>query len=340
MEHPPPDPPLLEVTDLQMHFPIHKGLLRRVVGTVRAVDGVSFSIGTGEILGLVGESGSGKTTVGRAIMRGYQPTGGELAFRRSDGRRIDLATLARADLRGIWREIQMVFQDPFSSLNPRMTLRQIIGEPLRNFGLVDRVSLDDRVAELLRTVGLRPEHMVRYPHAFSGGQRQRIVVARALAVEPQMIICDEPTSALDVSIQAQVLNLLLDLKRELELSYLFISHDLSVIEHLCDRIAVMYAGRLVELRTTDALFAQPRHPYTEALLSAVPQPDPRHRRDRIVLTGDVPDPADLPAGCHFAPRCRYTIDRCPSEQPELEELQPGTFVSCHRAGELALQPAR
>jgi peptide/nickel transport system ATP-binding protein len=322
-----------------MHFPVKKGLLRRTVGSVKAVDGVSFTIGRGEILGLVGESGSGKTTVGRAIMRAYQPTAGSIRY--NDGETtVDLATLARGELRAIWRDIQMVFQDPFSSLNPRMTLLQLIGEPLRNFGLVDDGDIEDQVAELMRTVGLRPEYMVRYPHAFSGGQRQRIVVARALAPRPKLIICDEPTSALDVSIQAQVLNLLLDLQEDFGLSYLFISHDLSVIEHLCDRIAVMYAGKLVELANTDEVFGRPRHPYSEALLSAVPVPDPRRKPERIVLTGDVPDPAALPDGCAFAARCRYAVDRCESERPELVEVGDGHQVSCHLRTELDLQPAR
>jgi peptide/nickel transport system ATP-binding protein len=331
--------PLLQVDDLRMHFPVKKGLLRRTVGSVKAVDGVSFTIGRGEILGLVGESGSGKTTVGRAIMRAYQPTAGSIRY--NDGETtVDLATLARGELRAIWRDIQMVFQDPFSSLNPRMTLLQLIGEPLRNFGLVDDGDIEDQVAELMRTVGLRPEYMVRYPHAFSGGQRQRIVVARALAPRPKLIICDEPTSALDVSIQAQVLNLLLDLQEDFGLSYLFISHDLSVIEHLCDRIAVMYAGKLVELANTDEVFGRPRHPYSEALLSAVPVPDPRRKPERIVLTGDVPDPAALPDGCAFAARCRYAVDRCESERPELVEVGDGHQVSCHLRTELDLQPAR
>jgi peptide/nickel transport system ATP-binding protein len=290
-------------------------------------------------IGLVGFAGSGKTTVGRAIMRAYRPTAGSIRY--DDGTRsIDLATLPRSELRSVWRDVQMVFQDPFSSLNPRMTLLQLIGEPLRNYGLADEGNIADQVAELMRTVGLRPEYMVRYPHAFSGGQRQRIVVARALAPKPKLIICDEPTSALDVSIQAQVLNLLLDLKDELGLSYLFISHDLSVVEHLCDRISVMYAGKLVESAETAQVFDRPRHPYSEALLSAVPVPDPRRRPDRIVLSGDVPDPTDLPTGCAFTARCRHAVDRCSIERPTMDEVAGGHWASCHRAGELDLHPVR
>jgi peptide/nickel transport system ATP-binding protein len=338
----PASTPLLQVEDLRMHFPVKRGLLQRTVGWVKAVDGVSLTIGRGEILGLVGESGSGKTTVGRAVMRAYRPTGGSVLFDPRPGQSapVDLAGLARRELRSIWRDVQMVFQDPFSSLNPRMTLLQLIGEPLRNYGLADDGDLQDQVAELMRTVGLRPDYMARYPHAFSGGQRQRIVVARALAPRPKLIICDEPTSALDVSIQAQVLNLLLDLQEEFGLSYLFISHDLSVVEHLCDRIAVMYAGKLVESAETSQVFGRPRHPYTEALLSAVPVPDPRRRAERVVLTGDVPDPTDLPSGCSFAPRCGYATDRCSIDEPDLAEAADGHQVSCLRSSDLQLQPAR
>jgi len=341
---------LLEVDDLAVHFPIQSGWMRRTTGAVRAVDGVSFTIGRGEILGLVGESGSGKTTIGRAIMRAYEPTRGTMLFRRDDGDdagdggidagTVDLATVPRKQLRAIWREIQMIFQDPFSSLNPRMTLLQTVGEPLRNYGVGSAAEIRERAAELLATVGLRPEYLARYPHAFSGGQRQRIVVARALALRPKLIVCDEPTSALDVSIQAQVLNLLLDLQAEFHLSYLFISHDLTVVEHLCDRIAVLYAGKLVELAPRDELFDHTLHPYTEALLSAAPIPDPRRRRERIVLQGDVPDPANPPPGCAFAERCRYAVDHCRTDTPELRELRPGHWVSCHRADELTLASYR
>jgi len=328
--------PLLEVTDLKQHFPIQKGFFRRTVGHVKAVDGVTFAIHEGEILGLVGESGCGKTTTGRAIMRAYRPTGGSILFRDKDLGMVDLATLPNEDLRTVWRNVQMIFQDPFSSLNPRMTLQQIVGEPLRNYQIASGNELQDRIASLLKTVGLRPEHMSRYPHAFSGGQRQRIGVARALALNPQLIVCDEPVSALDVSIQAQVLNLLKDLREEFNLSYLFISHDLSVVKHLCTRIAVMYVGKLVEMADTKELFANPQHPYTEALLSAVPKPDPRAKRQRIVLEGDVADPANPPSGCYFHTRCQYAIDRCSVETPGLRELEPNHFVSCHLAEELTL----
>jgi peptide/nickel transport system ATP-binding protein len=331
--------PLLKVDDLKMHFPIYRGLFQRKVGEVKAVDGVSFAINKGEIVGLVGESGCGKTTTGRLIMRAYKPTGGSIIFDDSRLGPVDLATLEKKNLKTVWRNVQMIFQDPYSSLNPRMTLLQIVGEPLRNYDAATGSAQQERVAELLRVVGLRPEYMTRYPHAFSGGQRQRIGVARALALHPQLIICDEPVSALDVSIQAQILNLLKDLQGEFNLSYLFISHDLSVVRHLCDRIAVMYVGKLVEIADKNELFTNPLHPYSEALLSAVPKPDPRARRQRIVLEGDVADPANPPSGCYFHPRCQYAVDRCRTEAPQLRELQPGHTVSCHRAEELSLAKA-
>lgn len=331
-----PKEPLLEVTGLKQYFPIHRGFFRRVVAHVKAVDDISFTIREGEILGLVGESGCGKTTTGRTIMRAYEPTDGHILFQDKDLGPVDLASLPEENLRTVWRNVQMIFQDPFSSLNPRMTLLQIVGEPLQNYGIARGKELEDRVASLLRTVGLRPEHMTRYPHAFSGGQRQRIGVARALALNPQLMVCDEPVSALDVSIQAQVLNLLKELQEQFNLSYLFISHDLSVVKHICDRIAVMYVGKLVEMADTKELFGNPLHPYTEALLSAVPKPDPRGRRERIVLDGDVADPADPPSGCYFHPRCQYAEDRCRTETPTLRELRPGHVVSCHRAEELSL----
>ena len=327
---------LLAVKDLKKFFPIHRGIMRRQVGEIKAVDGVSFAIREGEILGLVGESGCGKTTTGRLIMRGYEPTGGQIVFTDRTLGQVDLATLEKANLKTVWRNAQMIFQDPYSSLNPRMTLLQTVGEPLENYGLASGSELQDQVAELLRVVGLRPEYMNRYPHAFSGGQRQRIGVARALALNPQLIVCDEPVSALDVSIQAQILNLLKDLQDQFQLSYLFISHDLSVIKHICNRIAVMYVGKLVETADANELFAQPLHPYTEALLSASPKPDPRARRQRIVLEGDVADPANPPGGCYFHPRCKYAVDRCQTESPALHELQPGHFVSCFRAEEISL----
>jgi peptide/nickel transport system ATP-binding protein len=330
---------LLRVIDLKKYFPIYKrGVLRRgVVNYVRAVDGVNFTIGRGEVLGLVGESGCGKTTTGRVILRAVKPTAGQIVFQDSDKGEVDLARLDRDELRGIWRNIQLIFQDPYSSLNPRMTLEQIVSEPLRNYHVLRGEALQDRVAELLRLVGLRPEYMSRYPHAFSGGQRQRIGIARALALEPRMVIADEPVSALDVSVQAQVLNLMQDLQVEFGLTYLFISHDLSVVEYIANRIAVMYVGKLVEVAPASELFAAPLHPYTEALLSAVPRPDPRRRSQRIVLDGDVADPANPPAGCYFHPRCRYAIERCRHEPAALREVASGHTVACHLAGELCLR---
>jgi peptide/nickel transport system ATP-binding protein len=328
---------LLDVRGLKKHFPIQRSfLLSRTVGHVRAVDGVSFYIRERETLGLVGESGCGKTTTGRLILRAYEPTAGEVWFEDRNMGRVNVASLNKQHLKQLRQNMQMVFQDPYSSLNPRMTLLQIVGEPLIVNGIARGHELQDRVAELLKVVGLRPEYMNRYPHAFSGGQRQRIGVARALAPHPQLVVCDEPVSALDVSIQAQTLNLLQDLQEEFGLTYLFISHDLSVVEHISDRVAVMYVGKLVETATTDELFLDPRHPYTEALLSAVPKPDPRMRGEPIVLPGEVADPAHPPSGCYFHPRCRYRIERCETEEPILREVGPDHFVSCHRAEELHL----
>jgi peptide/nickel transport system ATP-binding protein len=328
---------LLDVKGLKKHFPITRGfLVSRNVGAVKAVDGVNFYIREGETLGLVGESGCGKTTTGRLILRAYEPTAGEVWFQDRRLGRIDVANLEKQQLKHLRQNMQMIFQDPYSSLNPRMTLLQIVGEPLMVNNIAKGQELQDRVAELLKVVGLRPEYMNRYPHAFSGGQRQRIGVARALAPNPQLVICDEPVSALDVSIQAQTLNLLQDLQEEFGLTYLFISHDLSVVEHISDRVAVMYVGKLVETATTSELFLNPMHPYTEALLSAVPKPDPRMRTDPIVLEGDVADPANPPSGCYFHPRCRYQIERCVMEEPMLREMGPDHFVSCHRAEELQL----
>lgn len=328
---------LLEVTDLKKHFPIRRGFLRRVVGQVKAVDGVNFYIKAGEVLGLVGESGCGKTTASRVIMRAYDPTAGQVLFRDKERGVIDLAALPPEEMKAIWRNIQMIFQDPYSSLNPRMTLLQIVGEPLQNYGVVRGNALKERVAELLQVVGLRPEYMSRYPHAFSGGQRQRIGIARALALNPQLVICDEPVSALDVSIQAQTLNLLKQLQDEFHLTYLFVAHDLSVVRHISNRVAVMYVGKLVEMADTDVLFSKPLHPYTEALLSAVPKPDPRARRKRILLEGDVADPANPPTGCYFHPRCSYSDhQRCVHETPPLREVKPDHFVSCHYAEALTL----
>jgi len=328
---------LLEVKGLQKFFPIRKGFLKREVGQVRAVDDVSFHVEKGETLSLVGESGCGKTTTARCILRALTPTAGQILFRGDAGAVLDVATLRKAELRPLRRQMQMIFQDPFSSLNPRRTLFDIVAEPLVANKIGTRQEQVERVAELLRMVGLRPEYIRRYPHAFSGGQRQRIGIARALALNPSLIVADEPVSALDVSVQAQILNLMLALQAQLGLTYLFVAHDLSVVKHVSDRVAVMYVGQIVEMAETQRLFATPKHPYTEALLSAVPKPDPRLRAQRIVLEGDVADAANPPSGCYFHPRCRYAQDVCRTKTPRLEEIAPGHFVSCHRAGELTLR---
>jgi peptide/nickel transport system ATP-binding protein len=328
---------LLEVKNLKKFFPIRRGVMQRVVGHVRAVDDVSFFVEKGECLSLVGESGCGKTTTSRCVLRAIPPTAGEILFRPEDGVVVDVAKLSKAELRPLRRQMQMIFQDPFSSLNPRRTLLDIVAEPLVANKIGSRQEQIDRVAELLRLVGLRPEYMRRYPHAFSGGQRQRIGIARALALNPSLVVADEPVSALDVSVQAQILNLMLRLQERLGLTYLFVAHDLSVVKHVSDRVAVMYVGRLVEMAPTAPLFATPKHPYTEALMSAVPQPDPRLRSQRIVLEGEVADPANPPSGCYFHPRCRYAVDRCRTETPALREVQPGHFASCHLAEELTLR---
>ena len=328
---------LLQVQNLRKYFPIKRGFFAKTVGHVKAVDGVSFFVRPGETLGLVGESGCGKTTTGRVILRAIDPTAGEIWFDDQEMGRVNVARLEKSQLKRMRRNMQMVFQDPYSSLNPRMTLLQNVGEPLVVNKVASGKELEDRVAYLLRVVGLRPEYLNRYPHAFSGGQRQRIGVARALALNPQLIVLDEPVSALDVSVQAQILNLLQDLQAEFNLPYLFVAHDLSVVEHISDRVAVMYVGQLVESATTQELYLRPQHPYTEALLSAVPKPDPRDRSEPIVLPGDVADPANPPTGCYFHPRCSYNDKgRCMSETPELREVMPGHFVRCHYAGELSL----
>ncbi len=329
--------PLLEVRNLRKHFPIQKGFRRRIVGYVRAVDDVSFSINQGETLGLVGESGCGKTTTARCVLRAYEPTSGEMLFRAGNGQVVDLARLSRKELRPVRPQIQMIFQDPYGSLNPRMPIFDIVGEPLLVNGMRDRRMRVERVAELLRLVGLRPEFMQRFPHAFSGGQRQRIGIARALALHPRLVVADEPVSALDVSVQAQILNLMLDLQRELHLTYLFIGHNLSVVKHICDRVAVMYVGKLAEMASAQELYSAPRHPYTAALMAAVPVADPRHRSGDVELKGEVPSPANPPSGCYFHPRCPHAVDRCRAEVPALREISPGHAVSCHRAEELALR---
>jgi peptide/nickel transport system ATP-binding protein len=328
-------PVLLDVQDLKMHFPIRRGLLRRVVGYVYAVDGVNLFIREGETLGLVGESGCGKTTTGRAILRAYEPTAGKVLFRRN-GAMVDVLQMDSREMKAIRRDMQIIFQDPFSSLNPRMTVLDIVSEPLQVHEKLSSDELKFRVSELLRRVGLRPEYMNRYPNAFSGGQRQRIGIARALALNPRLIVCDEPVSALDVSIQAQVINLLKELQTEFGLTYLFIAHDLAVVEHISDRIAVMYLGRVVELADSERLYTNPLHPYTEALLSAVPSTDPDREGIRVILTGDVPNPANPPPGCHFHPRCRFAKDICKEKTPEWRELEPDHWVSCHFAEELSL----
>ena len=330
-------PPLLEVRNLKKHFPIKKGVLRKVVGQVRAVDDVSFSLAEGETLGLVGESGCGKTTTARCILRAIDPTGGQILFRTKAGDVVDVAALPERDMRPLRREVQMIFQDPYGSLNPRMNLLDIVGEPLLVIDrMTDREQRAERVAALLRLVGLRPEYMRRFPHAFSGGQRQRIVIARALALNPRLVVADEAVSALDVSVQAQVLNLMLKLQQELDLTYLFVAHDLGVVKHICDRVVVMYVGKIVEMAPTEELYRAPKHPYTAALMSAVPVADPRIRSGMTPLQGDVPSPANPPSGCYFHPRCPHAVAICAREAPALEEQAPGHFVSCHRARELAL----
>jgi peptide/nickel transport system ATP-binding protein len=328
---------LLDVKDLKKYFPVKGGFIKRGVGTVKAVDGVDLFVKKGETLGLVGESGCGKTTAARTILRLLDPTGGQIHFNDPKQGWVHLEKLSRKELMHVRPHIQIIFQDPFSSLDPRMTVERIVGEPL----VINRVAsgreLKDRVAQLLRVVGMRPEYMSRYPHAFSGGQRQRLGIARALALNPTMIVCDEPVSALDVSIQAQVLNLLEDLQQDFNLTYIFVAHDLSVVEHISDRVAVMYVGRLVELAKTDELYYTPKHPYTEALMAAVPKPDPRRRDRPIRLPGEVASPANPPSGCYFHPRCRYAKEICSIENPPLEEISPEHLVRCHFARELTLR---
>ena len=330
---------IVQVSDLEVHFPVGKsGLFGKPATIVRAVDGVSFEIRRGETFGLVGESGSGKTTLGRAVLRAIEPTAGRIVYRH-EGTEVDIAGLDRQGLRTMWRHMQMIFQDPYSSLNPRMTVRDVIGEPLIANELARGAELNERVRDMALRCGLDVEHLGRYPHAFSGGQRQRIAIARALVLHPEFIVCDEPVSALDVSIQAQILSLLKELQTQLGLTYLFIAHDLAAVAHACDRVAVMYLGQLVEVASTEALYYRPRHPYTEALMSAIPEADPDQVMRPVLLRGERPSPACPPAGCRFHTRCRYASEICRSLVPELGEHAPGHMVACHRAGELTLEGA-
>ncbi|WP_219835210.1 ABC transporter ATP-binding protein [Paenibacillus sp. R14(2021)] len=334
------DDVILNVQSLKKYFPIRKGFLQRTEGYVKAVDDVSFYIRQGETFGLVGESGCGKTTLGRCVLRAIEPTEGLMMFKDREGSVRDLNELDNKEMRKLRRDMQLIFQDPYSSLNPRMTVQNIVAEPLICNGLAHGDELRMRVRQLIELVGLNSRHMDRYPHAFSGGQRQRIGIARALATNPRFVVCDEAVSALDVSVQAQILNLLQDLQKQLSLSYLFISHDLGVIRHISDRVGVMYVGRMVETGSTEELFRRPRHPYTEALLSAKPVPDPRKKTERIILKGEVANPAKPPSGCYFHPRCPYAKEICAIQKPEWRRVGEDHFVACHFADELTLQGAK
>jgi peptide/nickel transport system ATP-binding protein len=334
---------ILNVNGLKKYFPIQRGLLRKVVGYVKAVDNISFFVREGETLGLVGESGCGKTTASRSIIRLYEPTAGQIHFKTTklsstgEPEMVNLRELDREQMKLIRQEMSMIFQDPVGSLNPRMSVFDIVSEPMEIHSFSSGPETEQRVTQLLKRVGLRAEHMRRYPHEFSGGQRQRIGIARALALNPHLVFCDEPVSALDVSIQAQTLNLLQDLQADFNLAYVFVAHDLSVVQHISDRVAVMYVGKIAEMANSNALYNNPLHPYTEALMSAVPKPDPKYQSERIIMPGDVADPSNPPPGCYFHPRCRYAKDICSQKEPEFRELKPDHFVSCHRAEELQLK---
>ena len=327
---------ILDAKGVKKYFPINSSFLRRHVGDVFAVDNVDVYVREGETLGIVGESGCGKTTLGRTILRAVAPTAGTCDFVNREGKTVDVFQLKNKELRETRRDMQMIFQDPYASLNPRMIIKDIIGEPLKYNVKMSKSEITERVKELLELVGLNPRHLERYPHAFSGGQRQRVGIARALATTPRFIVCDEAVSALDVSVQAQVINLLQKLQERMNLSYMFISHDLSVIQHISDRVGVMYVGKMVELSSSEEIFRQPLHPYTEALLSAKPIADPRIKRQKILLEGETPNPAKPPSGCYFHPRCQYTCDICKTERPDYRELAPGHFVACHLADRLTL----
>jgi len=330
---------LLKVSHLRVYFPVGKtSMFGRTTGYTKAVDRVSFEIRRGETFGVVGESGSGKTTLGRAVLRAIEPTGGEIIYHR-DGNTIDIMGLKRNSLREMWRHMQMIFQDPYSSLNPRMTVRDVLSEPLIANKLSKGAELNDRVVDIARRCGLDVEHLSRYPHAFSGGQRQRIAIARALVLRPEFIVCDEPVSALDVSIQAQILNLLKDLQQQFDLTFLFIAHDLAAVSYICDRVAVMYLGQIVEVAPTESLYYSPKHPYTEALMSAIPEADPSQIMKPVLLEGERPSPANPPVGCRFHTRCQYVTQICRESPPALKEGEAGHLVACHRAGELTLNGA-